>query len=95
MSYDTFLKVLQSIITMTDANSPESIKKSKEIVEGLYQLIASSGMADILVTNMAADAVRLFNEIIMFKDDFAGVPGQIRRNKAKRDRLAMMIYPHC
>ena len=95
MSYDTFLKVLQSIITMTDTNSPEAVKKSENIIKEIYMLILSSGMADILVTNMAADAVRLFNEIIMFKDDFAGVPGQIRRNKAKRDRLAMMIYPHC
>ena len=95
MNYDTFLKVLQSVITMTDAESPESVEEGKKVIRGIYQLILSSGMADIQTKHMAEAAARHFEGLIMCKDEFAGVPGQAHRNRIKRNRLAMTLYPHC
>lgn len=95
MNYDTFLKFLQSIITMVDENDPESVKNGKTILENLRVLIWSSGKANGQVMRMIGGAVENYENLIRFKDDFAGAPGDIMRNRAKRDRLAMAIYPRC
>ena len=46
MNRDTFLKFLQSLITMTDANDPASIASAKAIIINLNGMIRSSGMAN-------------------------------------------------
>ena len=95
MNYDTFLKFLQSVITMTDINDPESVANSSMLLSNLYRLILSSGMADGGVRQMAAVAAHHSEELLMQREEFAGAPGHFRTNKAKRDRLAMALYPHC
>lgn len=95
MNEDTFLKLLQSLITMTDAKDATSIACSKSILVNLDALLRSSGMANGIVMRMVMNAERIFEDLIIHKNDFAGKPGEIKSNKAKRDRLAMMLYPHC
>ena len=95
MNRDTFLKFLQSLITMTDANDPASIASAKAIIIKLNGLIRSSGMANGQVMMMADNAEHIFENLIAYKEDFAGKPGDVRKNKAKRDRLEMTLFPHC
>ena len=95
MNYDTFLKLLQSIITMVDENDPSSVKRGKTILENLRDLVWSSGKANGQVRRMIVGAIDNYENLIQLKDDFAGAPGEIMRNKAKREKLAMAIYPHC
>lgn len=95
MNYDTFLKLLQSIITMTDAKDPASIACAKAVLVNLNGLIRSSGMADGAVMRIVYGAERNFDHLVLHKEEFAGKPGEIRQNKAKRDRLRMTLSPHC
>ena len=95
MNEDTFLKLLQSLITMTDANDATSIACSKSILVNLNALLRSSGMANAIVMRMVMSAERIFEDLIAHKNDFAGKPGERSKNKAKRDRLAMTLFPHC
>lgn len=95
MNRDTFLKFLQSLITMTDAEDPTSIASAKAILVNLSGLIRSSGMANGQVMRMVMNAESIFENLIVYKEDFAGKPGEVSKNKAKRDRLEMMLFPHC
>ena len=95
MNKDTFLKLLQSLITMTDPKDPASVASSKAILVNLEGLLKSSGMADGLVMRLVVTAERNFDDLVKHKKDFAGKPGDISANKAKRDRLEMTLFPHC
>lgn len=95
MNRDTFLKFLQSLITMTDAKDPTSIASAKAILVNLDGLIRSSGMANGQVMRMVVNAERIFENLILHKDEFAGKPGEVSNNKVKRDRLEMTLFPHC
>ena len=95
MNRDTFLKLLQSLITMADADDPASIACAKAILKNLNELMRSSGMATGPVHRMAVRAEMLFEDLLQYKEDFAGKPGDVIRNKQKRERLEMTIFPHC
>ena len=95
MNRDTFLKFLQSLITMTDANDPASIASAKAILVNLCGLIRSSGMANGQVMSMVTNAEQIFENLVLHKEDYAGKPGDVNKNKAKRNRLEMTLFPHC
>ena len=54
-----------------------------------------SGMANGDVLRAMRVGYVEFNYILEHKDEFAGKPGDYHGNQAKRQRLAMMVRPHC
>ena len=80
---------------MTDANDPASIANAKAIIINLNGLIRSSGMASGQVMRMVDNAEHISENLISHKEDYAGKPGDISKNKVKRDRLEMTLFPHC
>ncbi len=95
MNSDTFLKLLQSLITVIDLDDPASFACGKAIIVNLSGLLRSSGKADHYVIRMVIVAERSFRYLVSHKAEFAGRPGEIKENSAKRHRLEMYLTPHC
>lgn len=96
MSFDQFIRFLQSLLTMVSKNNTEeSIKKGTEILHNLYNLALSSHTADMQTTLAIRVACGEFEYLAYNADQFAGVPGQYSQNQAKRQRLSMVVTPHC
>lgn len=95
MSFERFIELLQMLITMTDPENEDEVLNAKNILKNLQELAESSGKADSRTIRSMQIAYRQFTAMLHSKKDFAGVPGEISANKAKRQRLAMMIRPGC
>ena len=95
MSYERFIELLQMLITMTDPQNEEQVLNAKNILKNLLELAEDSGMADAQTIRVMHEAYVEFNLFLHRKADFAGKPGDVMGNKAKRNRLAMMLRPGC
>jgi len=95
MSQDQFLKLLQSILTMTDAKQKVSAVYAGRMLENLFELALDSGKCDGLTLHMMENSIRLLDVLIKRKADYAGVPGDYAGNQAKRNRLGEALYPRC
>lgn len=95
MSFERFIELLQMLITMTDPENEDELLNAKNILKNLQELAKSSGKADSRTIRSMQIAYHQFTAMLHSKEDFAGVPGEISANKAKRQRLAMMIRPGC
>ena len=95
MSLERYIELLQAIITMTDPKNEEQMLNAKNILKNLLELARSSGMAGGPTMRAMTEGYHEFSMIMRHKQDFAGKPGDYAGNQAKRQRLAMMVAPHC
>lgn len=95
MSFDRFVELLQQLITMTDPRDQEDVLNARNILKNLLELASRSEMADALTIRTMDRAYMTFTGLLHSKEDFAGKPGDVAGNKAKRNRLAMLIRPGC
>lgn len=95
MSEQRFLELLQSLLTMADPKKPETVGYVKSVLENLWKLLNSSGMFDRRTFRMIHNAIDSIDELIDIRNDFAGTPGDIAGNRAKRQRLRDMLAPAC
>ena len=93
MSFEMFVRLLQSLITMADR--PENIKKALDILASLDEMCDTTDKIDrrtAYAIHVAADS---FNIFVARRSEFAGIPGEFHTNKKKRQRLAMYLMPSC
>ena len=95
MSFDRYIELLQMLITMTNPENEDELLYAKNILKNLLDLAESSGKADARTIRTMMCGYHEFVYLLRKKDDFAGVPGDVAMNRAKRQRLAMMIRPGC
>ncbi len=95
MSFDRFIELLQALVTMTNPNNEEQVLHAENILGSLLELADSSQMADPITLRTMMQAYHEFTFLLRHREDFAGKPGDIAANRAKRQRLAMMIRSSC
>ena len=93
MSFEMFVRLLQSLITMAD--SPENVEKAFKILDMLDDMCETTNKVDgrtAYAIHVAADS---FDILVAQRNEFAGIPGDVNNNKKKRHRLAMYLMPGC
>ena len=95
MSLEKFLEFLQQIITMTNPEDVSSRTHARIALESLYALTRKSGMATPVTIRAMRDAVFRFDFLMAHRKEYAGKQGAYLENKAKRQRLEMLLVPHC
>ena len=93
MSFEMFVRLLQSLITMAD--SPENVEKAFKILDMLDDMCETTNKVDgrtAYAIHVAADS---FNFFVSQRSEFAGIPGDVNTNRKKRRRLAMYLMPSC
>lgn len=95
MSKDLFLRLLQTLITITDAGDQRLVELGKSILNNLFELVRESGKCDAYLLRLIHSAYCNFQGLVDNKDSFAGYPGNFITNDNKRKRLEMSLYPHC
>ena len=95
MSFERYIELLQALLTMTNPDNEEEVLNARNILKNLLELSRSSQMADPLTLRAMTMAYHQFTVLLRHREDFAGKPGDIAANRAKRQRLAMMVRPGC
>lgn len=95
MTMDNLLRFLQQILTMVDPMNPSSVALGQATLNSMYELVQASGKADNIVVYAMHGAVHGFNFLVECREDFIGVPGQVKENQNKRQRLRMTLMPSC
>lgn len=95
MRFERFIELLQALITMTNPNNEEEILNARNILKNLLELARSSQMVDPLTLRTMMQAYQEFTYLLRHREDFAGKPGDVAANQAKRHRLAMVVRPGC
>ena len=95
MSFERYIELLQMLITMTDPDDPNEVLCAMNILKNLLELARSSEKADAVTIRTMSEGFHGFNGLLRHKDNFAGEPGDYSGNQAKRQRLAMILRPHC
>ena len=95
MSIESFIRLLQELLTMVDPNDDLSIMTAESTLRTLCILARRSGKASPITIRCMDAAIRNFRSIVQHRDEFAGVPGNYKANNAKRQRLRDALYPHC
>lgn len=86
---------MQQLITMTDPDDEEEVLCAKNILKNLLELTRRSKKATPQTLQAMLIGYAEFSRILQMKEDFAGVPGDIAGNLAKRKRLTTVIRPGC
>ena len=95
MSLENYLMFLQQVITMTDPHDVVSKALAKMSLESVMAMATKSDMADPITLRCMHAALIRFEFLMQHRDDFAGKKGAYLANKAKRQRLEMLLVPHC
>ena len=95
MSKDLFLRLLQSLITITDPLDQRHVELVKSIINNLFDLCRETGKCDAYTLRLIHSAYCNYQGLVDNKDSFAGNPGNFINNDNKRKRLEMALYPHC
>lgn len=95
MSLKNFIIYLQQLITMLDPKNEYSVALAKSALSSTIALVRASGKADALTVRAMVHAEDEFRYLVEHAKDFAGVPGYFKENEQKRQRLEMMLIPHC
>ena len=95
MSLERYIELLQAIITMTDPENEEQMLNAKNILKNLLELARSSGMTVGPTMRAMTEGYHGFSMIMRHRENFAGKPGDYAGNRAKRQRLEMVVGPHC
>ena len=93
MSFDMFVRLLQSLITMADR--PENVEKALNILVSLDALCDTTNKIDGRTAYAIHEAANSFDIFVMQRDEFAGKPGDFENNRKKMQRLAMYLRPSC
>ena len=95
MSIEKFLEVLQALITMTNPENEDEVLNARNILKNLFELARSSGMAHTITIRYMRSGYEEFTALLRHREDFAGHPGDFAGNEAKRQRIKIMLNPHC
>ena len=95
MSVEQFLRFAQSVLTMVDPDNPKSVEAGRKTVSELRKLASHSGKCDYTVVRMIGMLEEHFKDFCDHREEFAGIPGDSARNRAKRQRLGSALYPGC
>ena len=95
MSFERYIELLQQLITMVEPENEEQVLNAKNILKNLMELADSSEMRDDLTRYAMKVGYREFVHLCYYKPNFAGKPGDTEGNRAKRQRLAVMLRPGC
>ena len=95
MRYERYIELMQQLITMTDPDDEEEVLCAKNILKNLLELTRRSKKATPQTLQAMLIGYAEFSRILQMKEDFAGVPGDIAGNLAKRKRLTTVIRPGC
>ncbi len=95
MSEQRFLELLQELLTMADPAVPNASAYARAVLKNLYILVYDSGKGSQTLLYGMKIALKQWQHLVECREDFAGIPGDYRRNAAKRHRLHHMIYPGC
>lgn len=95
MSKGSFLRFLQSILTMVDPKDESSVALGFTTLISLVSMAKSSHKVDAFTLRMMRIAIANYEFLVENKNDFAGVPGDYHNNVAKRKRLENAISPGC
>ncbi len=95
MSEQKYLELLQALLTMADPKKPETVGYVRAVLDNLSELVMSSGMCDRRTLRMILNSIDSIDMLIDTRKDFAGTPGDIAGNRAKRQRLRDMLAPAC
>ncbi len=95
MSFDSFIKYLQELLTMVDPYKVASVMQAKAALAATAALALNSDKTDPVTLRTMNAAMLRFDEFAKMRDEFAGVPGDYELNQKKRKRLGLMIRPSC
>ena len=95
MSAERYIELLQMLITMTDPRNQEEVLHATNILKELLELAKSSGKVKGFTLHMMHQGYFEFPFLLDRKEEFAGKPGDYDTNRAKRQRLAMLLRPGC
>ena len=95
MSLDSFVRLLQELLTMVDPRDELSIECAKTTLRMVFALALKSGKADPFTMRCMDRAILIFEDLVRHRDDFIGKPGSFHTNNAKRQRLKNLLYPSC
>ncbi len=95
MSFERYIEFLQQIITMTDPDDPEEMLAAENVLKNLLDLARRSHKADPLTLRAMRAGCGAFQYLMRNRDNFAGKPGDVSGNRAKRQRLAQAVRPNC
>ncbi len=95
MSYKGFIAFLQELLTMTDPGDELSRQLAHMVLWNVIEMAETTGTADEMTLRMMHIAAQDLNELLEFRDEVAGVPGQTKENAERRMRLDYYLYPGC
>lgn len=95
MSLKNFIAYLQQLLTMINPKDQYSIGLAKTALSATISLATASGKVDAVTRRAMNFAVNQFDYLVEHAKDFAGIPGNFKENEQKRQRLEMMLVPHC
>ena len=95
MSIKNFIAYLQQLLSMIDPDNDYSVALAKSALTATVALVEASGKVDGMTRRTMRAALHAFNSLAEHAEDFAGTPGMYKENEQKRQRLEMMLYPHC
>lgn len=95
MSLKNFIAYLQQLLTMIDPLNEYSVALAKNALSATIALAEVSGKADMPTRRAMRGAEAKFRYLAEHAQDFAGTPGNYKENEQKRQRLEMVVYPHC
>ena len=95
MSKESFIRLLQSLLTMVDPDDPYSVKCVERTLENIFMLARESKKCDPFTMRLMLQALSSVQRLIVDREDFIGKPGQYATNVAKRHRLEQMLMPGC
>ncbi|MGN1022755.1 MAG: hypothetical protein ACI4OJ_04585 [Lachnospiraceae bacterium] len=92
MSIESFIKLYQELLTITEPNEI-SMLKAKTILVNLLELCKDNGKMEF--PRMILWGITNFDAIYDHRDEFIGKPGDYKVNEEKRQRLRNAICAHC
>ncbi len=95
MSLDSFLRLLQELLTMVNPGDGLSIECAQTTLRMIVALARDSGKVDPYTLRCMDRATLIFKDLVHHRKDFIGSPGNFQANNAKRQRLQNMLYPSC
>ena len=95
MNFDRYVELMQQLITMTDIDNEEEMLCARNILKNLMELARSSQKVNPMTMRAMVEGYHEFSMFMRMKDEFAGKPGDVEGNMAKRKRLAMTLRPGC
>ena len=96
MTTENFLSFLQQLLTIVDPKDQQSVNMVKSLLLDLKILSDHNTKPFGLVTRRMITVANLrIDYLIEHSSEFAGKPGEYDANHKKRQRLHILLTPHC